>query len=71
MNEDGTLGFKKSVAKVTSRDPKRIEEELVNFTDSLLNGRQVEHLQDTGAIFSPDYTHLDEFLASQDSQDFS
>ena len=74
VNEDGTVGFKKKVAKVTSRDPQRIEEELVHFTDSLLNGRQDEHLQDTGATFCPDYTHLDEFLGtlsqlSQDSQD--
>ena len=64
VNEDGTLGYKRNAATVTSNDPERIENELVNFTDSLLNGRQDEHLQDTGTVFQPDYSNLDNFLGT-------
>ena len=64
VNQDETLGFKKNVAMVTSNDTERIEEELVGFTDCLLNGRQDEHLQDTGRTFQPDYSKLDIFLGT-------
>ena len=47
---------------VISEDPKRIEDETVHFFEALLNGRQDENLEDTGQVFQPDYTHLEEFL---------
>ena len=52
--EDGTLGFKKNMGMVTTQDSVKIEEETVLFMDSLLNGRQDEHMQDTGVVFQPD-----------------
>ena len=49
---------------VTTTDPSRIESELVAFTDSLLNGQQDQHLQDTGKTFEPDYSDLEDFLSN-------
>ena len=73
VSEDGRIGFKKNMATVITSDAGRIEAETVAFTDSLLNGRQDQYLQDTGHAFQPDYSDLEEFLdtlsqLSQDSQ---
>ena len=43
-------------------DPLRIEENLVAFFDSLLNGRMDKNMQDTGKKFEPDMTYLDKFF---------
>ena len=72
--QDGRVGYRHNIAMATTNNLTRIEEEEVGFTDSRLNGRHDEHLQDTGQPFEPDDTHLEEFLSnltqlSQDSQD--
>ena len=43
-------------------NPESIEENLTGFFDALLNGRLDKNLKDTGEVFQPDYTHLDDFL---------
>ena len=74
VGQDCSVGYRHNIAMVTTKDSGRIEEETVNFTEALLNGRQDRFLQDTKEVFQPDYTHLEEFLCnlsklSQASQD--
>ena len=57
-------GYKKGVAMEVTSDPQRIEQEAVRFYDALLNGRQDQHLQDTGQEFQPEDEHLEEFLSN-------
>ena len=72
--QDGRISYKHNMTTVTINDAVRIEQETVQITEALLNGRQDKHMQDTGEVFKPDYTHLEEFLCnlsqlSQASQD--
>ena len=75
VSEDGIVGYKHNKPMVVTEDLRRIEEETISFMDALLNGRQNQHLEDTGNSFRPDYTYLEYFLgnmsqlsaASQDS----
>jgi hypothetical protein len=64
VSNDGVVGYQKNKITITTSDPSRIEAECVAFTDSLLNGRQDENLQDTGSTFQPDYSDLEEFLST-------
>jgi hypothetical protein len=41
---DGRVGYRHNTPMVKTSDAARIEQETVHFTDSLLNGRQDEHL---------------------------
>jgi hypothetical protein len=62
--EDGRVGYRSNVSMVVTEDPVRIEQETLNFVDTLLNGRQDRYLQDTGETFQPDDTYLEEFLSN-------
>ena len=64
VSEDGIVGYQANKNMVVTEDPRRIEEETVHFTDALLNGRQDQHLQDTGQTFQPDNTYLEDFLSN-------
>ena len=43
-------------------EEKVIEEKVTSFFKALLNGHHDRNLEDTGSPFSPDWSHLDEFL---------
>ena len=75
VQQGGIGGYRYGAPTEVTTDQERIKNETESFYDALLNGRQDQHLQDTGQVFEPDYQHLEEFLATlsqltEASQDF-
>ena len=64
VTEDSRSGYHHNVNIVTTGDLRKIKLETVAFMESLRNGWQDEHLQDTGETFIADNTHLEEFLST-------
>ena len=64
VSEDGILGYKHNKTMIVTEDQGIIEKETVHFMEALLNGRQDEHLEDTGSAFQPDYSYLEDFLGN-------